>query len=369
MKKIKFIVGTYTHTANLDYIPRDVVRRDGIYTVEALLENGEASITSTMGGIDNPSFVALNAANTRLYAVSEIEEYEGNASGIICAYSVDNDGRLAEINRRLSGGRGPCHIRLNSSESSLVVSNYHGGSVSSFPIEKDGSLGEIASFFQHEGSSINKERQQEAHAHSAIYGSTESVCYVADLGKDKILGYNQDVATGVLTPLASATVDVHPGGGPRHMDWHPSRKYLYGINELDSTVSVYTLGNDHKLECIQSIETLPKDFEGNSTCADIHVHPSGKYVYGSNRGHDSITAFAIDQGTGKLTFIDSFSTLGETPRNFAIVGQGDYLIAANQNTDNIVFFKLNSESGALQATGLEIEVPMPVCLEILSCSW
>ena len=314
MKDIRFIVGTYTHTYNLDYIPRNVELKDGIYTVEASLETGDVTITSTVGGIDNPSFLALNSTNTILYAVSEIEKYKEESSGVVCSYSVDGGGRLTELNRRLSGGRGPCHVRLNSKESALVVSNYHGGSVSSFVIEKDGSLGRISSFFQHKGSSVNPERQQEPHAHSAIYGSTDSVCYVADLGKDQIVAYNQDISTGILSPFASATVDVHPGGGPRHMDWHPSGRYLYGINELDSTISVYKVSNDHKLACIQSIGTLPGDFKGSSTCADIHVHPSGKYVYGSNRGHDSIAAFEVNPTTGELSFIDTFSTLGETPR-------------------------------------------------------
>ena len=368
MKNIRLIVGTYTQTSNLDYIPRDVERRDGIYTLQASLEAGSAAITSAIGGIDNPSFLTLNSAKTILYAISEVEEYKGNFSGIIGSYSVDSKGCLTEINRRLSGGRGPCHVRLNSTESALVVSNYHGGSVSSFPIENDGSLGEIASFFQHEGSSVNQERQQEPHAHSAIYGSTESVCYVADLGKDQIVAYHQDIKTGILSSFTSATVDVHPGGGPRHMDWHPSGRYLYGINELDSTVSVYKLAHDHKLEWIQSIGTLPNEFEGNSTCADIHVHPSGKYVYGSNRGHDSITAFSVNGETGELSFIDTFSTLGETPRNFAIVGSGDYVVVANQNSDNIVFFGVDEKTGSLESTGLEVKVPMPVCIEILSYS-
>ncbi|MDP6667344.1 MAG: lactonase family protein, partial [Dehalococcoidia bacterium] len=249
-------------------------------------------------------------------------------------------------------------------DSLVIATNYSGGSIGVLPINDDGSLGELTDFIQHEGSSINTRRQEKAHAHSVNIDKSNAHAYVCDLGMDKVFVYDIDHANGKLTPSAQGSVDEVAGEGPRHFDFHPSGKYVYVINELGCTITLYNLGADGSLTPVQTVPSLPEGWEGDNTTADIHVSPDGDFVYGSNRGHDSLVIYGIDQATGKMTYIGHQSTLGNEPRNFAITPDGAFLLAENQNSDTIVTFKRESD-GTLTATGSVIDVPAPVCIQFM----
>jgi 6-phosphogluconolactonase len=248
----------------------------------------------------------------------------------------------------------------------VLTANYSGGSISAFPVKSDGSLGELSDLIQHQGSSVNPKRQKEPHAHTIILDDANRFAFCADLGMDKVMIYKLDAKRGKLTPNTQAFAVVKPGAGPRHFKIHPNNKFAYVINELDETVTAFAFDRTKgTLKEIQTISTLPTDFTGTSYCADIHVHPSGKFLYGSNRGHDSIVVFAIDEARGTLSFVQHQSTLGQWPRNFAVDPTGQFLLVANQNTNNIVVFRLNPQNGQLLPTGHALELPAPVCLQLI----
>lgn len=344
-------IGTYTRLGS-----------EGVYTLRLDGDTGELTKLSVAKGLENPSFVALDSTGDHLYAVSETSAFNG--SGGITAFSVNRStGELTQINQQSTGGPGPCHLMIDDSDSVAIVTNYAGGSVSVHPIADDGSIGEFSDFVQHEGSSVNQNRQKEAHAHSVNIDSANSRAFVCDLGMDKVLTYDVNIPNGKIS-LASS-VDESPGEGPRHFTFHPSGKYVYVNNELGNTVTVYDLGSDGSLSPKQTESTIPDGWEGQSHTADIHVSPDGGFVYVSNRGHDSIAIYSIDQATGKVTHIGNESTQGNTPRNFAITPDGKFLLAENQDSDSIVSFKRESD-GTLTPTGSVINVPAPVCLQWLA---
>ena len=271
------------------------------------------------------------------------------------------------LNSQPTGGAGPCHLQVDRTDSYIVVANYFGGSVCILPIQPDGSLGERSDFIQHEGASIHPERQRQAHAHCVNIGRSNTLVHVCDLGIDAIVVYRIDHETGRLVALPDLTVRAEPGDGPRHFDVHPSYAHAYAVNELGSTVAVYDYdARSGALTVKQRISTLPSEWNGESTCADIHVSPDGRFVYASNRGHDSIAVFAVEAGTGRLTSLGQTSTRGETPRNFLITPDGRFLLAANQNSGNIVVFQIDKASGQLEFSGREAAVPAPVCLKLLA---
>ncbi len=354
MTILRFFVGTYTH---------GVPHGEGIYSFELDTVSGRAKQISINGELQNPSFLALNPNKNYLYAVSEIDSYCGKNEGSVSAFNVGEDGCLSEEVRRSTGGAGPCHIRVSPDETFLIVTNYHGGSVASYPINPEGSLGELATFVQHEGSSIDTERQNEAHAHSSIFSADGSIFYVADLGMDRIVAYKLDPLNARLISVEEIDTETHLGAGPRHMAWHPNLRILYVINELDSTISTYSHKRDNSLDFLQTTETIPHDFTGRNTCADIHVSQDGRFVYGTNRGHDSIAIFEIDEGSGIITPKGHYHTGGKTPRNFKLSADDDMVLVANQETNNIVMFRRNKKDGSLADTGIEISVPRPVCIE------
>ena len=249
------------------------------------------------------------------------------------------------------------------------MANYGGGSVTAFLIGADGRLSEASDFVQHQGSSVNPQRQMEPHAHAIMIDPGNRYAFSPDLGLDKVLIYQLDAKNGTLTPNTQPWVRVQPGAGPRHFDFHPNKQYAYVINEIDSTFTAFRYdASAGTLTEFQTIPTLPDDFDGTSHCADIHVHPSGKFLYGSNRGHDSIAICAIDEETGMLSSIGHESTQGQAPRNFGLNPEGTFLFAANQQTDTVVTFAIDAETGELNATGDVAEVPTPVCLKMLACS-
>lgn len=345
-------VGTYTRDGS-----------EGIYIYNYNTETGELSPIGSAKS-DNPSFLAIHPSGKFLYAVNEISEFDGEKAGGISAFAIGETGELTALNMQSVKGPGPCHLCIDATGKYALVANYGGGSVCVLPINEDGSLQEASDFIQHEGSSVNPRRQQEPHAHSINLDAQNRFAYVADLGMDKVLVYELNLETGKLSLAHS--VSVAPGEGPRHFDIHPNGKYAYLINEIGNTVNAYnydaTTGN---LEETQSINTLPKDFSETSHTADIHVSPDGKFVYGSNRGHDSIAIYAIGEN-GSLSLVGQEPTGGENPRNFGLDPAGNFLLAANQNTDNIVTFKIDKTNGTLSKTGAEVSVSRPVCIQFLT---
>ncbi len=358
-EEILVYIGTYTQGES-----------EGIYVYRMEKSSGALEFASVAKGVENPSFLDIHPQHRYLYAVNEVGEFAGESSGAVSAFSMDeNTGELTFLNQKPSGGAAPCHLSIDQTGQFVLVANYGGGSVASLPIQDDGKLGEATDFIQHQGSSVNPRRQKEPHAHSITIDLANRYAFAPDLGLDKILIYKLDLTQGKLVPNDEPWAQVKAGAGPRHFDFHPSRRYAYVINELDSTLIAFTYDETHgTLEEIETVSTLPEDFSGTSHCADLHVHPSGKFVYGSNRGHDSIVIFAIDEGTGKLTYVGHESTQGKTPRNFGIDPTGTFLLAANQSTDNIVTFRIDQQTGELMSTGHVAEVPTPVCLKMLPIS-
>jgi 6-phosphogluconolactonase len=266
------------------------------------------------------------------------------------------------LNEQATQGADPCHLTLDRKGKTLLVANYTGGSITALPVRSDGTLGMATEVKQHEGSSI-KEQQKGPHAHCIILDAAERYALAADLGIDKVMIYQLDPRTGKLTPGKQPSADLQQGAGPRHLKFHPNGKYLYVINELDSTMTAFKYnGLQGTLTHIDTVSTLPSDFSGVSYCADVHVSRSGRFLYGSNRGHNSIVVFEIDQRTGKLKQLEHVSTEGDWPRNFTIDPSGRFLLVANQRSDKVVTFSINQPTGRLKPTGHVAEIPVPVCL-------
>jgi 6-phosphogluconolactonase len=346
-------IGTYTKDNS-----------EGIYLCKLDPATGGLSRVSAAQVKDNPSYLALDPQRRYLYAVNETGEYQGKKSGAVSAFAVDQKtGGLRFINQRASQGGAPCYITVDKSGKNVLVANYLGGNVTLFPVGTDGGLGEVSDMHQHQGSSVNEKRQEEPHAHCIVLDPANKFAFAADLGTDKIMIYRFDATKSKLTPNQPAFVATKPGAGPRHLTFHPNGKHAFVINELNSTLTAYSYdASKGSLTEIQTVSTLPQGFSGENYCADIHISPDGKFIYGSNRGHDSIVVLGFDQSNGKLTYIQNVSTGGKWPRNFALDPSGKFLLVANQNTNNIVSFKIDSKTGKLASTGQITEVPSPVCL-------
>ena len=328
--------------------------------------SGKLEKVKVFGGHSNPAFLEIHPSQKFLYAANEMREFKGEPTGAVAAFSIDaKTGELAQLNQVSSKGAGSCHITIDAEGRTLFVANYGGGSVASFRIGEDGTLSEAVSFFQHEGSSVDERRQKGPHAHSINVDPANKRAYCADLGLDKVLVYKVN-KKGKLKANDPPFTKTQPGGGPRHLSFHPSGKFAYVNLEMTSKVTVFTHNaKTGVLTEVQTVSTLPKDFTGNNSTAEIRVHPTGKFVYCSNRGHDSIAVFAIDEKSGKLTFVEHEPSGGKTPRNFCIDPSGDYLLAANQNTNNVVVFRVDAKTGALTPTGSSIESPKPVCVRFV----
>lgn len=335
--------------------------KDGLFHLRFDATTGKLSVQSAVSTVTNPSFVALHPGGRYLYAVGEAP---GGAEGEVCAFSVDpGTGDLAPLNRRAAHGSSTCHVTVDATGRYVLAANYGSPTVVMYPIESDGGLGEAAVVLRHHGASVHP-RQKEPHPHSVNIDPTNRFVYCPDLGMDKVMIYRLDVAAGTLTPGDPPYAQAAPGAGPRHFDFHPSLRYAYVVNEINSTVVAYAWDRTSgALRELQVVSTLPAGFDGNSSCADIHVHPSGRFLYASNRGHDSIATYRIDEASGQLTPIGHEPTQGKTPRNFGLDPAGAYLFAANQGSDSIVTFRVDPVSGGLQATGDRLSVPTPVCIK------
>ena len=351
-KELLLYVGTYTSG-----------KSEGIYVYKFDLSSGEFRHLATAKGIVDPSFLAIDPRRQRLYAVNEIDEFAGKPGGAVSAFKVDSQtGNLQFLNQQPSLGGAPCHVTVDKIGNFVLVANYGGGNAAVLPINDSG-LGTPVDMVQHGGSSVNPERQKGPHAHNVILDKTNCHAFVTDLGLDKIMIYRFDDRNGKLTPNGAPWVKLKPGAGPRHFTFHPNGRWAYVIDELDSTFTAFTYeSGPGSLKEMQTVSTLPAGFSGENSCADVHVSPSGKFLYGSNRGHDSIVAFSINPGTGKLTFLEHVATGGKTPRNFTIDPSGAFLLAANQKSDNVVSFRIDATSGKLKPTGHIAEIPTPVCL-------
>jgi 6-phosphogluconolactonase len=339
----------------------------GIYAGRMDARTGALSPFSLAAESPNPSFVTIHANNRFLYAVNAISNFRGKNSGSVSAFAIDRaTGKLTPLNQQSSGGAGPCHLVVDHTGKHVLAANYGGGSVCVLPIKEDGSLGEATTFIQHQGSSVNPKRQDGPHAHGIYLDAGNRFAFVPDLGMDKVMIYKFDAAKGLLTANDPAFATIKPGSGPRHLAFHPSERFAYVISELSSTLTAFACDTKRGvLKELQTVSTLPEDFKGESTTAEVEVHPSGKFAYGSNRGHDSIAVFTIDQKTGRLTFVERTATQGKIPRNFGIDPTGKFLVAANQATDNLVVFRVDAKTGQLTPTGSAVESPAPICVKFV----
>ncbi len=312
----------------------------------------------------NPSFLAVHPNGRYLYAVSEVAEFAGGKSGAVNAYQIDRQtGKLALLNQVSSRGTGPCYVAFDATGRCLLVANYGSGSVAALPVAPDGRLREASAVVQHTGSSVNPRRQREPHAHSIQASPDNRFVLAADLGVDKLLVYRFDPAGGSLEPHDPPFAALPPGSGPRHFAFHPSGRYVYVINELASTITAFRWeAKSGRLRELHSVSTLPEGFAGENTTAEIRVHPNGRFLYGSNRGYDSIAVFAVDPKTGLLFAGGQTPSGGRTPRNFNLDPSGRYLFAANQNSNNVVIFRVDPDAGHLIPTGRQLKVPAPVCV-------
>jgi 6-phosphogluconolactonase len=346
-------VGTYTRSAS-----------KGIYGYRFDSATGKATPIGLVAETENPSFLAIHPNQRFLYAANEISMYEGQATGSISAFAIDPATQaLKPLNRVSSRGSGPCHVTVDKTGKWLFAANYNSGSVAAFPIHDDGTLGESSAFYQHTGSSVNKQRQSGPHAHVVALSPDNRFVLVADLGLDRVFAYRVDPTKGGLAPNDPPFSTLAPGSGPRHLAFRPDEKFVYSLNEMLSTVTSFRFdGARGSLKELQTLSTLPKGWSGTSTTAEIVVHPNARFLYTSNRGDDSIASFRIDQSRGTLTFVDRTSTLGKTPRNFAIDPSGTFLLAANQDSGNIVVFRIDPGTGRLTSTGEVLNVPSPVCI-------
>ncbi|KAA8485914.1 6-phosphogluconolactonase [Arcticibacter tournemirensis] len=351
-QKLNLLVGTYT----------DKGTSEGIYVYDFDINSGKASYKNVAKGIDNPSYLAISSDGKLVYAANESGE------GTVTAFSFDRkSGALKTLNQQKSNGAAPCYVATNKKGSHVFAGNYSGGNFSVYPVQKDGALGKAVQVIQHSGNGVNKDRQEAPHVHSTVLSPDEKFVMVSDLGTDKINIYHFD-GSNVSQPVSPANppfVSTGAGNGPRHLDFHPNGKYAYSIQEMTGNITVFGY-KDGRLNSLQNISMLADDFKGNTGAADIHVSPDGNFLYASNRGDaNDIAVFSVNKTTGKLALKGRSSTLGKGPRNFVIDPSGSYLLVGNQNSDLIIIFKRNKESGLLTDTGERIKVGSPVCLKFV----
>lgn len=351
-------VGTYTGE-----------KSQGIYAYRLDLATGNCTPLGLVAEVKNPSFLAVHPNRKFLYAVSEISDPAQGSTGGVTALAIDNaSGKLQPLNAQSSQGAGPCHLVVDHSGRSVLVANYGGGSVAALPVGEDGKLSPAAAKMQHAGNSVNPDRQKEPHAHSINVSPDNRFAVAADLGLDKVLVYKFDPATSTLTPNDPPSASLAPGSGPRHAAFHPNGKLLYVINEILCTLTTFAYDAERGvLTELQTLPTLPSadPLKPEYSTAEVQVHPSGKFVYGSNRGHDSITVFAVDPEKGALTYVDNHATRGKTPRGFGIDPTGNFFLAGNQDSGTIAVFRIDQKTGRLAPIGDLLEVGSPVCVKFV----
>jgi 6-phosphogluconolactonase len=346
-------IGTYTHTAS-----------KGVYAYRFTPSTGDIVPLGVVAETAHPSYLIVHPNHRFLYAVNE-HETATESGNTITAFAMDTKtGKLTFLNRVSSKGVGPCHIAIDKTGKILVAANFGSGSVAAFPIHSDGKLGEASAFIQHQGSSIDPERQAGPHAHCVVFSPDNRFVIVADRGLDKVFVYRLNLSTGSLEPNDPPFIVLHPGWGPRHLAFHPNGKYLYVVSEMGSRLTTldYDAANG-TLKELQTVSALPDGFTGRNVSAEVQVDRAGRFVYGSNRGDNSIGVFAIDANTGTLTLVEHVSTQGKTPRNFSLDPTGAYLFAANQDSASIVIFRADPATGKLTPTGQVLkDATEPTCV-------
>jgi 6-phosphogluconolactonase len=352
-------IGTYTEKNS-----------KGIYVFRLNASTGKLTPLGLAAESASPSFLAVHPNRRFLYAVAEVNNFGGQKSGAVSAFSIDrNTGKLMFLNQVSSHGSGPCHVMVDLTGKTVLVANYDSGGVAALPLGEDGRLREASAVIQHNGSSVDRERQEGPHAHCINTSPDNRFVLTADLGLDEVLVYRFDPARGSLTPNDPPFGKTLPGAGPRHFAFHPSGRFVYVINEMQCTVSSFSYDAARgSLKLLATVSTVPKDYKvtKDDSTAEIRVHPSGKFVYGSNRGPDSIAVFAVDSAKGTVNPIEYVSTQGKTPRGFNIDPTGSYLIAGNQDSDSLVVFRIDQKTGRLTPTGQKLEAYAPVDVEFVA---
>ena len=347
-------------------------KSQGIYRSRLDLSTGALSAPELAATVTSPSFLAVHPSRRFLYAVNEMGKFGDRPTGAVSGFGIDGtSGALTLLNQESSGGHGPAHLTVDRAGRAVLVANYGGGSVASLPIAPDGHLKPAVSVIAHEGSSANPKRQTRPYAHSINVDASNTFAYAADLGADRIFIYRLDAATGALTPATPVSATLAPGSGPRHFAFHPTKPFAYVINELSLTVTAFSRNTTTgALTEVQTIGTLPAGVANDPafSTAEVVVHPSGKFLFGSNRGHDSLVVFAIDDATGKLTLVEHEPTQGNFPRGFGVDPTGAFLLAANQRSDSVVVFRIDPKTGALSPTGHTIKVGTPVSVAFVPVS-
>ena len=353
-KLYNLVVGTYTNSG----------KSEGIYVYQFDPKDGSAVLKNKATGITNPSFLTISPSGKFVYSTNEAS----GVKGAVTAFAFDGTtGALSQLNAQQTGGDGPCHISVTSDNTLAFAANYGGGSLSAVRINKNGALDSNVQVIQNSGSSVNRSRQDKPHVHAAVLSPDEKYLLSPDLGTDRINVYNVNRQTGkdILTPAPTPFVAIKGGSGPRHLAYHPNGKFLYLVQEMDGAVSFYAYANG-KLNLKQYISLVAKGDTGRIGAADIHVSPDGQFLYASNRGDaNKIAIFKLDK-SGNMKLVGHQSTLGNTPRNFAIDPTGKFLLVGNQGSDNIVVFARNKKTGLLTPTGLKIEVGSPSCLKFVA---
>jgi 6-phosphogluconolactonase len=339
-------------------------KSEGIYVYRFNSQTGELSPVSIAKNVSNPSYLVVSPDEKYVYAVNENHNKE-QTGGSVTSFSFDKKtGILSQLNKQASAGNDPCYVSENKSGKFILVGNYSSGTASVLPVKKDGSLAPAVSVIKHEGAGVNSERQEGPHVHSTVLSPDNKYVFISDLGIDKIMIYAFDNKKGQLTPAPTPYVEVEPGAGPRHFEFHPNNKFAYLMEEMSGGISVFAYKGKGQLDLLQNISALPPDYIGTVGSADIHVSPDGKFLYASNRGQsNTIAIFSINQQSGELTLVGHQSTLGKTPRNFNFDPGGNFLLVANQDSDNIVIFKRNKTTGLLTDTGKKIDIGNPVCIK------
>jgi len=341
----------------------------GIYAVRMSPKTGALGEPELVAESQSPSYLALHPNGRFLYCVNEIDRFDGKRGGAVSAFSINLDsGRLTLLNQAPSGGVGPTHISIDRRGMDVLVANYGSGSVAVLPVEADGKVAEPSSVDQHEGKGTDPARQEGPHAHCANLDPSNRFALSADLGLDKAFVYRFDAVAGTITPNTPPAASIAPGSGPRHLAFDPAGKNVYVLNEMGATITACHYDPAHGvLSEFQTISTVPEGFSGAKGSAEIMVHPSGRFLYASNRGDSNdIAIFRIDSHSGQLTFVDRVSTQGKAPRGFGINPTGQWLLAANQDTDNVIVFRIDQNTGKLTSTGTNLHVPTPVCIVFLT---
>ena len=352
-KKPFLLVGTYT-----------TGKGEGIYVYTFDAKNAGADFVS-VAKTKNPSYLAISPDKRKVYAVNETQDTTGSIiGGAVTAFSFDTaTGTLTELDKQLSGGKDPCYVSVTKTGKYVFAGNYSSGTLAVFPVRSDGSLDSASQVIAHSGTGPNKQRQEGPHVHSTVLSPDNNYLFVPNLGIDKVMIYRVNKTTGKLTPAPTPFAKTEGGSGPRHFDFAPNNKFAYLVEEMAGNVVAYHYDNG-KLTQVQSISLLPKDFTGDVGAADVHVSKDGKFLYCSDRGTaNNITIFKINAATGKLTLIGFQPVLGKTPRNFNFDPTGNFLLVANQQSDEVVIFKINKQTGLLTDTGKRISLPNPVCIK------